>query len=1503
MSTNGDEEGIDEAAPSASDPIYEKLKNLPFFVDATKDQQRKLYLEMHTAEAAKERDERDAQMKREEREAQLTREREERQFQLQMKQLDAEVSEKRAREESPASDVISSACNVKSSGFGKVPLPIWEEKTRLDAYLNTCERLLEGAEVEKRLWPAAIVPKLPEKARAIYNSLPRSSANNYEELKEALLKRFSVSAAVYRKNFFAWTKRNYQTYTEYIHSLREQLTQWVQSAVPRGESVNWEELLLRYRLDTQAPDELRLLMLDLKIQNIDEACRLADEFASSRPAPQKSQSAVPAAQAKQEPQRAGKFCEYCQKPGHDRVSCFADPNSPKFRPRNNSSRAPKPNSAPPSAPRSQTTLCAEPRSDHAAIHPLFEAYTGAARVQHSSREVMYLRDTGSTLCFLDRSVVPEASPPILTGETITVTGISNIPGTYPLAEVHIDCDLHCGPATVALVDRPPLQGVSLLIGNDLSAKSNDLNYPCCVVTRSRAKLEAQSDLCADLSPDDMPHLFNDDDDEDHDHDDDDDDDDDDAVDDSNIEQSVETNELPEVSLSESIVEEPNLDPLQLTTTELLRLQEADQGLAQSWELAGEESDEPGYYANADNGLLMYQERPPQASVTPDWRRQPQIVVPKPLRSKLLRWAHDDPASGHLGYKKTLIRLKKNFTWPGIRKDVERYCQSCGPCQRLGGGAQAVCQPLSHLPIVGKPFEMISADIVGPLKATSRGNRYILVVIDHATRYLEAKSIPIADAHHIIEFMVELMSRHGLPRQILTDRGSVFTSEAFSQFLKRHQIEQLLTCSYRPESNGVVEKANGTLKRMIKACLEGHQGQDWDDVLPWVLFAYRSAEHSSTGVSPFLLLYGREPLSMLDIVSLTWLGEISAPVEEVPASEYIAELQSRLADSMREANKRDLELKEGGESAYNKRRRAKETSFKKGDSVLIHLPTRGKPLTGEWQGPYLVAERVGRQTYIVNTPDKRVKVRHLHANALRRWRQRPDETAVAAVALSEGQTVGDIMDAPDIPPELESRFNPGNYHLDECIPSGDMPSTEHLTPEQENEVLALCQQFEQLFSGQLGRIRNVAHDIDVGDHGPIRQHFYRCSPDRMQIIKREIDEMLRQGVIQPSKSEWSSPLLLVRQNEKWRPCVDYRRVNAITKGESYPLPRLDDLIDQVGNSNFVTTLDLAKGYWQVPLTPRAREIAAFSTPFGHYECITMPFGLKSAPMTFQRAMNAILSGVGDFACAYLDDISVRSDTWHEHLYHLAKVFELLAEAGVTLNAAKCVIGAATVRYLGHEVGGGQVAPADAKITAVQNIPEPQTRKELRSFLGVVGFYRRFIPHFADIAAPLTDLLRGNKKAGPLLTWDAKCTAAFCELKTALAKRPILKAPDFCEPFAIYTDASEIGIAAVLTQIEDQAVKPVAYYSRKLLDREKRYCTTEKELLAILASLEQFHAYVGYGPVAVHSDHEPLTWLRRCSSPNQRILRWALTLAQYEIQVQHIRGSDNVMADMLSRQFRD
>ena len=381
----------------------------------------------------------------------------------------------------------------------------------------------------------------------------------------------------------------------------------------------------------------------------------------------------------------------------------------------------------------------------------------------------------------------------------------------------------------------------------------------------------------------------------------------------------------------------------------------------------------------------------------------------------------------------------------------------------------------------------------------------------------------------------------------------------------------------------------------------------------------------------------------------------------------------------------------------------------------------------------------------------------------------------------------------------------------------------------------------MFQSLPGETTVTEHRIVTGEARPVRLAPYRIPHALRQDVRRELEEMLDHGIIEHSSSDWASPLVIVRKKDaSLRLCVDYRRLNSHTKADAYPMPRVDDLIDQVAGSPYITTLDLTKGYWQVPVAKEDCEKTAFTTPFGLYQFTRMPFGLQGAPATFQRMVDKLLNGLNEFASAYIDDVIVFSKTWNDHLQHLEAILGKLQEAGLTVKQKKCQLGMSECGYLGHVIGSGKVCPESAKIEAVRNFEQPTTKTRVRSFLGLTGYYRKFIPDYATVAAPLTDLTRKTKPNQ--VEWTPECAAAFDQLKDSLCLSPVLKSPDWDKLFILQTDASDRGIGAVLSQPDaDGGDRPVAYFSQKLLPREERYSTI-KECLAIKLGVQAFHVYL-------------------------------------------------------------
>ena len=349
-------------------------------------------------------------------------------------------------------------------------------------------------------------------------------------------------------------------------------------------------------------------------------------------------------------------------------------------------------------------------------------------------------------------------------------------------------------------------------------------------------------------------------------------------------------------------------------------------------------------------------------------------------------------------------------------------------------------------------------------------------------------------------------------------------------------------------------------------------------------------------------------------------------------------------------------------------------------------------------------------------------------------------------------------------------------------------------------------------------------------------------------------------IEPSRSNWSSPCVLVpKPDGSYRLCTDYRVVNHVTKTDTFPIPRIDDCIDNVGKSRFVTKFDLLKGFWQVPLTERAMEISAFVTPDGLYQYKVMPFELKNAPATFQRLINHVTAGLSGCE-AYIDDILLYSNSWEEHLRGIEAFFERLTQANLTVNLTKSEFAQGTVMYLGYVVGQGQVKPIDGKIKAVCNFPCPETKKQLMHFLGKVGYYRKFCANFSTITEPLTRLLQKRVK----LEWSGDCDKAFQKLKAILSSAPVLSTPDFCIQFKLAVDASDVAAGAVLLQEgEGNIDHPICYFSRKFSKAQRNYSTIEKECLSLVLALQHFEVYVTSPnfPVLVFTDHNPLTFIHK------------------------------------------
>lgn len=463
-------------------------------------------------------------------------------------------------------------------------------------------------------------------------------------------------------------------------------------------------------------------------------------------------------------------------------------------------------------------------------------------------------------------------------------------------------------------------------------------------------------------------------------------------------------------------------------------------------------------------------------------------------------------------------------------------------------------------------------------------------------------------------------------------------------------------------------------------------------------------------------------------------------------------------------------------------------------------------------------------------------------------------------------------------------------------------TTHLNSEEKLAIVNICKKFSDVFydeKSDLSFSNAVKHQIRTVDETPVYVKPFRHPHSMKEEIQKQVQKLLDNKVIRPSISPYSSPVWIVPKKvdasgqKKFRMVIDFRKLNEKTVEDKYPIPRIDEILDNLGKCSYFTTLDLAQGFHQIEMDPKSIEKTAFTVNNGHFEYVRMPFGLKNAPSTFQRVMDNIFrEHLHKFLFVYMDDIVIFSKSLDEHIQHLTKVFRKLKEYNLKIQIDKSEFCRKDVEFLGHVITPFGIKPNPSKLVAIDRFPLPRTQKEIKSFLGLVGYYRRFISNFAKVVSPLTKCL---KKGATIDTKNMDYVSAFHQCKEILMNAPVLAYPDFTKTFKLTTDASNVAIGSVLSQSN----RPIAFYSRTLNSAERNYSTIEKELLSILNSVKHFRPYLFGQRFIIETDHQPLVWLYKLKEPNSRLIRWKLKLEEFDFEIQYKKGKENVVADALSR----
>jgi len=1437
------------------------------------------------------------EMKQEERAEREKREQEEREHERAKVMKELELSVRLEHDERERRDKERAEREGRDVSKIARMVPQFDEEDPEQYFLHF-EKLAEQCKWPHDLWAVLIQGNLTGRAREVYTSLGKQDSLDYELVKATVLSAYELIPEAYRQKFRKLRRVEGQTYVEFARQKETLFDRWCR-ARNIDTLAKLRDLILIEEFKKSTSVELRVFLDERNPENLIQAARMADEYAITHRSPKvkrklswqekrssttssgprsnspRSRSSYPnhpnnvqeevkVTHSEVKPVRpARKLCTYCKKPGHLVDECWKLIGKP------------------------HALLLRQKNSDS------FSPFITDGQVLSSDREVArkvkVLRDTGASQSLLLEGVIP---PEKLenTGESVLIRCLNGY-RNYPLCRVNVESDLVSALATLAVVETMPIDGVSLLLGNDLAGgkvfpsplmtanavgrPSDDETYPECILTRSSTRRGTRrlSDGLADTFMQDIDEV---------------------RVATAG-EEPVVTPEVGEKGVDPTAKTKAELPP-ELGVRDLKAEQRKDPEIRKLFDIALSQEDinkEPvGYYER--DGVLMRKYRPPYVPASDSWKVLDQVVIPACYRQDILGLAHDHPLAGHLGISKTTDRILQHFFWPSIRKDVKKYCETCHVCQTVGKPGKGIPKaPLKPIPAFQEPFSKILVDCVGPLPKTKSGNEYLLTIMCTSTRYPEAIPLRNITSKTVTKALVNFFSHFGLPQEIQSDQGTNFMSGIFQQVMKELGIEHTISSAYHPESQGALERFHQTLKNMLR-CYCTDSGKNWDEGVPLVLFGAREVIQESLGFSPFELVYGHVVRGPLLLCKEKMLGEMKGPQNLL---QYVSDFKDRLYKACQVAREHLKQSQKDMKTWFDKKARSR--SFRPGERVLVLWPGIGGTMQARYQGPYVVERKLSDTNYVIQTPDRRKPRQLCHINMLRLYKDRgvegqvPDDNYVN-ITVPEGleEKVDDI-DVTD--EEIGIHVKLQNSQILNNLDS----KLGHLTAEQQRDLVNLTKEYAGLFPDVPGRTGLIEHDVDVGDNKPIKQKAYRVNPIKAEKLKDEVKFMLKNEMIEPSYSDWSSPCLLApKADGSLRFCTDFRKVNKVTKADAYPMPRIDDMVDRVGEAKFVSKFDLLKGYWQVPLTERAVEISAFIVPDGFYQYRVMPFGMKNSGATFQRLMDKVIFEL-EGCDVYVDDIIITSDTWDEHVRRIRALFDRLIKAGLSVNLAKCEFGKATVTFLGHIVGQGQLKPLEAKIEAVQNFPVPTSRKEVRRFVGMAGYYRRFCKNFADVAYPLTDLLGKSKK----FMWTDLCQKAFDDVKAILTSRPVLTAPDYHKQFILSVDASDVGIGAVLAQNDGhEMLRPVSYFSKKLLKYQKNYSTVEKECLAIVTALQHFDVYLNttVHPIIVWSDHNPLVFLPKMKNHNQRLLRWSLILQKYNIEIKHIPGRENVVADALSRQ---
>ena len=1412
-----------------------------------------------------------------------------------------------------------------------------ESSDSMDSYLNRFEKFGIAQKWDKEDYATFLSTLLTGKALDVYSRLPVEHTNDYEYLKAALLSQYQLTGDDFRKKFFSVRQSQSETAPQFMANLDQYLSRWIDLTKTDHTFAALRELILRQQFLIACPKELSVFLRQQDTGSIDGMMECANRFSSSmcytreREYPRdqsRNRPFVPTTRPSSRPplKQGDRYnssvrCYRCQEFGHYSRSCPQTRRGTTNRQSNVSSRNAMTGSVgvivsskkkkemsdqakndecqggtsnPTPSEKSQKSHnctisdkdlelkcgCTIPISANlcAEDYDNLSVYNGTVH----GKTVNVLRDSGCTGVVIRKELV---DPNEFTGEMQSLLTIDRTLLRVPTAKVFVDtplftgtvlalcivdpiCDLIIGnidgihepevvkvteimngnideinvkenkrdslnssePSNVDVLDTESTEVIAESVGVGVTADDGDITPGCAVMTRAQ----------------------------------------------------VVSSKKPTVPLlvPESVIEN-------VTSAQFAEKQRCDETLDRVKIRAYDDDVNPwdtskilSHWFRFEDGLLYRYFRRSESE-----RILRQLVVPRTLRRRVITLAHDTAMAGHLGIRKTTDRVLQNFFWPGIFSDIRRFCQSCDICQRTVSKGSVMKAPLQTVPIIKTPFEKVAIDLIGPISPPSaRGHRWILTLVDYATRYPEAVALTSTDTETVAEALLGIFSRVGIPSIMLSDNGPQFVSGLMDEVMRLLSIKSIHSSRYHPMANGLCEKYNGTLKRMLRR-MAAERPSDWDRYIEPLLFSYREIPSDSTGFSPFELLYGRSVRGPMSILRELWTnGHLIS--EQTSAYEYVLNLRNRIEDTCQIAADNLKSAHRTQKKHFDKK--SKLRNFNVDDKVLVLLPTNHNKLLMQWKGPYNITETIGNTDYkiCIGRTDK-----IYHVNMLKGYVERE------IVAESEDPVYAGFASA-IIDVEMEDNLELEPYMESAHETHADAHIDASLTDQQQREVVKLITEFSDIFSDLPGYTHLLTHDLVLETEQPFRLKPYPVPFAKQSLIEEEVDSMLKSNVIEHSHSPYASPLLLVKKADgKLRPVVDFRRLNKNTRFDAEPIPNPeDDIFAKLSGNRYFSKLDFCKGYWQIPLGEDSKEKTAFATSRGLFQFRVMPFGLVNAAATYSRLMRMLFNDLNNVE-NYIDDVLVFSDSWNEHVNTLREVFMRIRDAGLTIKPSKCHFGQSSISFLGHDVVNECLHTQEDKVDKIKLAKIPETKTQVRSFLGLTNYYRKFIPHFAHLAHPFTQM---TKKGQPeRVVWTEEANVAFEKLKYALCSSPILRLPDFSLPFILRTDASQTGIGAVLLQRHADIDFPIAFASKMLNHAQTAYATVELECLAVVWGIERFTKYLYGREFTLQTDHQPLAYLNSAKQKNCRLMRWVLRLQLFRFHIESIPVASNVGADYLSR----